>query len=91
MATEAAAALYEKLRTAVLSGEAATAPGLGILRRQGLAAWMRALGHEPPAAVACRDPEPTALPKPNLLPPASDITRLIAGILVSLAMEPMHA
>ncbi|UFW88421.1 hypothetical protein BjapCC829_50105 (plasmid) [Bradyrhizobium barranii] len=77
--------VYEKLRGAVLSGEVTTSSGLGILRRQGLAAWMGALGHEPFAAVACREPAP------DLSPPASDVTRLIAGILVSLAMEPMHA
>ncbi|WOH75730.1 hypothetical protein RX330_11950 [Bradyrhizobium sp. NDS-1] len=83
--------VYEKLRGAVLSGEVTTSSGLGILRRQGLAAWMRALGHEPFAAVACRDPEPAPFAKPDLSPPASDVTRLIAGILVSLAMAPMHA
>lgn len=91
MALARAAVVYEKLRTAILSGEPAATPGLGILRRQGLAAWMRALGHEPYAAVACRDPEPAPSAKPDLSPPASDVTRLIAGILVSLAMEPMHA
>ncbi|WP_454652775.1 hypothetical protein [Bradyrhizobium liaoningense] len=85
--------LYEKLRGAVLSGEVTTSSGLGILRRQGLASWMRALGHEPFAAVACRAPAPAPAPfaKPDLSPPASDVTRLIAGILVSLATEPMHA
>ena len=58
---------------------------------QGLAAWMRGLGHEPQGEAACRDPEPALSAKPDLSPPASDVTRLIAGILVSLAMEPMHA
>lgn len=83
--------IYEKLRTAVLAGEAATSPGLGILRRRGLAAWMRVQGQESHAKVACRDPEPPPSAKPDLSPPASDVTRLIAGIIVSLAMEPMHA
>jgi hypothetical protein len=85
------AAIYEKLRGAVLSGEVTTSAGLGILRRQGLAAWMRAMEREPHAAAACRDPQPSPSAKPDLSPPASDVTRLIAGILVSLAMEPMHA
>ena len=49
---------------------------------------MRAQGQEPHAEVACREPPPSA--KPDLSPPASDVTRLIAGIIVSLAMEPMH-
>jgi hypothetical protein len=52
---------------------------------------MRAQGQEPQAEVACRDPEPPPSAKPDLSPPASDVTRLIAGIIVSLAMEPMHA
>jgi hypothetical protein len=85
------AATYEKVRAAVLSAEATTRPDLGILRRQGLAAWMRALGQEPHAEAACRDPQPPPSAKPDLSPPASDITRLLAGIIVSLAMESMHA
>jgi hypothetical protein len=52
---------------------------------------MRAQGQEPQAEVACRDPEPPLSAKPDLSPLASDVTRLIAGIIVSLAMEPMHA
>jgi hypothetical protein len=84
-----AAVAYEKLRAAILSAEAATSSGLGILRRQGLAAWMRALGQEPHAEVACHAPD---LPfSANLSSPASDVTRLIAGIIVSLALEPLHA
>lgn len=79
------------MRAAVLSAEATTSPGLGILRRQGLAAWMRVLAQDPHAEVACRTPEPSASAKPDLSPPANDITRLIAGILVSLALEPTHA
>lgn len=85
------AAIYEKLRAAVLSAEATTRPGLGILRRQGLAAWMRALGQEPDAEAACRAPQPPPSGKSNLSPSVSDVTRLIAGIIVCLAMEPMHA
>ena len=73
----------------MLSAEATTGPGLGILRRQGLAAWMRALGHDPHAEAACRAPQPPPFAKPD--PSASDVTRLIAGIIVSLAMEPIHA
>jgi hypothetical protein len=86
-----AATVYEKLRTAVLSGQPTATPGLGILRRQGLAAWMRALGHEPHVVDGGLDPKPTRCTKPDPSPPPSDVARLIAGILVSLAMEPMHA
>jgi hypothetical protein len=86
-----AAVAYEKLRAAILSAEAATSPGLGILRRQGLAAWMRAPGQEPHAEVACHAPDLPFFAKPDLSSPASDVTRLIAGIIVSLALEPLHA
>src|SRR5271165_5817182 len=85
------AATYEKVRAAVLSAEATTSSGLGILRRQGLAAWMRALRQEPHADAACLDPQPPPSAEPDLSPSASDVTRLIAGILISLAMEPLHA
>lgn len=91
VASARAAAVYEELRTAILSGKPAATPGLGILRRQGMAAWMRALGHEPRAEATCYAPDPSSSVKPDLSPPAHDVTRLIAGILVSLAMEPMHA
>jgi hypothetical protein len=73
------AAVYEalaKLRTAVLSGEAAATPGLSILRRQGLAAWVRALGHEPQGEADCRDPEPAPSAKPDLSLLMSDVMRL---------------
>jgi len=40
-----AADAYESLRATALCGEPAACPGLGILRRQGMAAWMRALAH----------------------------------------------
>jgi hypothetical protein len=82
---------YEKLRAAILSAEAAACPGLGILRCQGMAAWMRVLGQASHAEVACCTPELPSSAKPDLSPPESEVTRLIAGIIVSLAMEPMHA
>lgn len=83
--------LYEKLRAAVLSAEPTANPGLGILRRWGLAAWMRALGQQPHAEMACGDDRPPPSARRDPSPPASDITRLIAGIIVALAMEPIHA
>jgi hypothetical protein len=85
------AVIYEKLRAAVLSADLTASPGLGILRRQGLAAWIRALGQKPHAETACCDhqPRPSAGPDPS--PRASDITRLIASIIVAIAMEPVHA
>jgi hypothetical protein len=67
------------------------APGLGILRRQGVAAWMRALRPETHAEAASRHCEGRRCADPDPSPPASDVTRLIAGIIVSLALEPIHA
>jgi hypothetical protein len=52
---------------------------------------MRALGQESHAESACCDPQLPPSAKPDLSPPASDVTRVLAGIIVSLAMEPMHA
>jgi hypothetical protein len=83
--------IYEKLRAAVLSAEPTTSPDLGILRRRGLSAWMRELGQEPHAETARCDHQSLPFAKRNPMPPASDITRLIAGIIVALAMEPIHA
>lgn len=83
--------IYEKLRAAVLSAEPTASPGLGILRRRGLAAWIRALGQESHVETAYGDDRPRPSAKLDLSPPASDITRLIAGIIVALAMEPVHA
>jgi len=82
--------VYEKLRAAVLSAKPTANPGLGIVRRRGLAAWIRALGQEPHAETAYYDHHPPSA-KSDLSSPANDITRLIAGIIVALAMEPVHA
>jgi len=81
---------YEMLRAAALCAEPAACPGLGILHRQGLAAWMRALEHQPHAdgdrhpmlapSSACDHPQGT-----------SELTRLIASIIVSIGTERAHA
>jgi hypothetical protein len=66
-------------------------PGLGVLRRRGLAAWIRTLGTELHSeATRCdRRPAGTAPQASPLV--TSDITRLIAGILVAIALEGVHA
>jgi len=86
-----AASSYEKLRAAVLRAEFTACPGLAILRRRGLAAWIRIRGQGGDAVAAYHDHRlaPSAPNDPS--PATSDITRLIAGILVAIAMEPRHA
>jgi hypothetical protein len=81
---------YEKLRAAVLCAEPTSCPGLGILHREGLAAWMRALGHQRHADGSC-DHHPGASPTCDQPPEASELTRLIASIIVSIATECAHA
>src|SRR6266851_3707299 len=82
---------YETLRAAVLRGGGAACPGLGILHHRGVAEWIRALGQEPPVEVACSDDRLTPLTPHDPAPATSDITRLVASILVAIAMEPVHA
>ena len=82
---------YEKLRAAVLRAELTACPGLGILRRQGVAAWIRALGQESHAEAACLNHRGTPSAPDDPSPAASDLARLIAGIIIAIAMEPIHA
>jgi hypothetical protein len=88
-----AAERYEKLRAAVLRSDLTVCPGLGILRRRGLAAWIRALGEQPDAGseASCQNRRLASSGRPDPSPVANDITRLIAGIIVTIAMEPLHA
>lgn len=79
------------MRAAVLRGGGAACPGLGILHRRGVAEWIRALGQEPLVEVACSDDRLTPLTPHDPAPATSDITRLVAGILVAIAMEPVYA
>jgi hypothetical protein len=83
---------YEKLRAAVLCAEPTSCPGLGIIHRQGLAAWIRVLG-PPPHADGVDDHHPALVSSPTCHQPpgASELARVIASILVSIAMEPAHA
>jgi hypothetical protein len=79
---------YEKLRAVVLNAEPCTGPGLCIIRRRGLAAWIRECGSESQVEAVRTNAPATAR---DLPPTASDLTRLLAGIIVALAMEPAHA
>jgi len=81
---------YESLRAAALCAEPAACPGLGILRRQGLAAWMRALEH-PPHSDGDRYPMIARSPASDLPQESSELTRLIASIIVSVGTEHAYA
>jgi hypothetical protein len=85
-----AADAYESLRAAALCAEPPASPGLGILRRQGLAAWMRALDHPPPSD-GDRHPTIVRSPASDVPQESSELTRLIASIIVSVGTEHAHA
>jgi hypothetical protein len=79
---------YEKLRAAVLNAEPSTYSGLCIIRRRGLAAWIRECGSESQIEAVRTNHQAVPPTTHALSPAASDLTRLLAGIIVALAMEP---
>ncbi len=91
VALSEAAERYEALRAAVLRAEPAAYPGLSILHRRGVAAWIRALGQERPVEAICSDYRLASSIPHDPAPATSDVARLVAGILVGIAMEPVHA
>ena len=82
---------YEVLRAAVLRSELASCLGVGLLRRRGMAAWIRDKGQEASAEVdeASRPNLALCAIRPDL-PARNDLTSLLAGIIVAIAMEPVH-
>ena len=78
---------YEKLRAAVLGAEPVRGPDLGIIRRHGLAIWLK---QSPvmPVAQHFVPRTPGAIVDPA--PATRELSRLIAGIVVALAVEPAH-
>ena len=80
------------MRSAVLFAGDVDFSDLDIVRRSGLAAWMRDLGSaEKRKSLDQRRFDPRTTQDPNFAP--SELTRLIAGIILTLAMEatPHHA
>ena len=83
---------YEDLRAAVLSAQECNCLGLGILRRHGLAAWIRDLGpgsRAAPPGFEHRQPDLSIARDPTAA--SDELTRLIAGIVLALATEAHHA
>ena len=78
---------YEKLRAAVLSAEPVYTPDLGIIRRHGLSVWLK---QSPVMLVAQQLCARTQGAIVDPAPTTSELSRLIAGIVVALAVEPVH-
>jgi hypothetical protein len=81
---------YELLRAAVLRADPDAGPHLGVLRREGLSAWSRSLIEVLAASTPISGP---ALQPPTRHTPApapSELTRLIAGLVLAIIAEPAH-
>jgi hypothetical protein len=80
-------AAYEGLRSAVVSAQIGGCSGLGILRRSGLATWVREVVGDGQSQIA-RPDQP--LPNPAM-PPVTGAPKaladLMAGIVLTLAKE----
>jgi hypothetical protein len=84
----AQAAAYEALRAAVLSGRSNGQRGLAILIHRGMTAWIAELEPEESPAT----PSPARVPTRSLTASAPDeLTRVLAGIIVALTTEDVHA
>jgi hypothetical protein len=75
----------------VLNAAPSTCSGLGIIRRRGLAAWIRECGSESQIESVRTNHHAAPATTLDLPPAASDLARLLAGIIVALATEPAHA
>ena len=82
---------YERLRGAALTAQPLPGPDLGTVRRRGLASWLKGLILQPPAEPARARPELMPNTIVNSAPAASELTRVIAGIVIALVAEPAHA
>jgi len=82
-------AVYETLRAAVLSGHSNGQCGLAILIHRGLAAWIAALRSEEPLATPSAASVPVRAAAAASAP--SELTRVLAGIIVALTTEDIHA
>jgi hypothetical protein len=81
---------YELVRAAVLRADPDAGPHLGVLRREGLAAWSRSLIEVPTISAPISAPARHPLTRHGCAPAPSELTRLIAGIVLSIIAEPSH-
>jgi hypothetical protein len=79
---------YEALRAAVLRAEPGAGPDLGRLRREGLAAWLNGWIPAPGCSASAATPRLPSLRDPA--PAPSELTRLIASIVIAITAEPAH-
>jgi hypothetical protein len=84
-------AAYEELRSAVLSAQIRGCSGLGVLRRAGLATWLRSAADsgQSQAALSHQSPPASAIPRAAAVPNA--LTSLMAGLIIALAKETAYA
>jgi hypothetical protein len=82
---------YETLRAAVLGTEPVRGPALIILRHNGLTSWLKAPIPEPTAPTLCAAQARSSAANGDPAVTTTELTRLIAGIVVALAAEPAHA
>lgn len=75
---------YENLRAAVLGAQPVRGPDLGILRHRGMTSWLKT----PSPALTPSGPDLSLGARLGNRPPvATELTRLIANIVVALATE----
>ena len=89
--TANAVGAYETLRAALLNAEPITGSGLCTIRRQGLAAWIKESGSQSQVEAVGTTYQAAPTTTRDLPSAASDLARLLAGIIVALATEPVHA
>lgn len=80
-------AAYEVLSSAVLSAQIGGCFGLGILRRAGLATWMRKVAGGGRSQTACPDQAMPESAMPATATSPSALTDLMAGIVLAFAKE----
>jgi len=82
---------YETLRAAVLGTEPVRGPALIILRHNGLTSWLKAPIPEPTAPTLCAAQARSSAANGDPVVATTELTRLVASIVVALAAEPAHA